>query len=81
MLIIFNCAYAFWTNAAIAETSLGFPSISKLVAVRLLCGLLNAPLMLMTSNLLMMPISVGSFPFYVFFFAAGCAVKTNGWLE
>lgn len=86
-LLIFSCAYAvlphensdpaaeprplFFTGNVWATIGVGAGMGNVQIAVIVATG----------GSFLCMPISVGSLPYDVAFFAAGCLAKRNGWLE
>lgn len=79
-LLIFNSAYVFIGGN---NVELSRPTFRRLLIFGFLCGLVQGLLIFLipTGSFVMMPLTYGSLPFDIMFFAGGIIAKRNGWLD
>ena len=79
-LLLFSAAYAGLEDGA-APADAPAPTVAALVKVGLACGAVQYGVMAASpGQFVFMPITFGSLPFDVVFFAAGVVAKRSGWL-
>ena len=81
-LCLFNACYAFCGADDERAPTLAPPTLARLAWIGAALGAVSAPLIaVLGGGFVMMPITFGSLPFDVLFFAGGVLAKRNDWLH